>query len=157
MCLVCYCWSANTPSRISSLWASVHQGFASFFTYKSQKFRQAVSASISDTGYVLSLYPPKIISNTITQFNLINHKNIEDIIQHLKPSSCCCVILPKGFFKNVLNYTTSERLQIANTTLLSGVLPKALKTAVIKPLLKENNLDPSLLNNYRPISTLLFL
>ena len=33
----------------------------------------------------------------------------------------------------------------------------ALKTAVIKPLLKKNNLDASVMNNYRPISNLPFL
>ena len=48
----------------------------------------------------------------------------------------------------------SDLLQIVNTSLLSGVFPQALKTAVIKPLLKKNNLDTSLMSNYRPISNL---
>ena len=38
-----------------------------------------------------------------------------------------------------------------------GVFPTALKTAAVKPLLKRNNLDPSILNNYRPVSNLPFL
>ncbi|KAF7654717.1 hypothetical protein LDENG_00065970 [Lucifuga dentata] len=42
-------------------------------------------------------------------------------------------------------------------SLLSGVFPQSLKTAVIKPLLKKNNPDALLLNNYRPISNLLVL
>lgn len=33
----------------------------------------------------------------------------------------------------------------------------ALKTAIIKPLLKKKNLDASILNNYRPISNLPFI
>ena len=62
--------------------------FVSVFTDKIQKIRQTVSASISSTGYVLSLCPLKINSNSMTLFYLINHKNLENIIQHLKSSSC---------------------------------------------------------------------
>ena len=38
-----------------------------------------------------------------------------------------------------------------------GVFPTALTTAAVKPLLKRNNLDPSTLSNYRPVSNLPFL
>lgn len=131
--------------------------FASFFTDKIHTIRQAVCASIPSTGRMLSPYPLKVNSNIMTQFYPVNHKNLEDIIQHLKSSSCCLDILQTGFFKNVSHCMASELLQIVNTSLLSGVFPQALKTAVIKPLLKKNNLDTSLMNNYRPISNLPFL
>ena len=49
----------------------------------------------------------------------------------------------------------SDLLHIVNTSLHS-IFPQALKTAVIKPLLKKNNLDASVMNNYRPISNLPF-
>ena len=39
----------------------------------------------------------------------------------------------------------------------TGTFPNSLKTAVVKPLLKKNNLDASTLNNYRPISNLPFI
>ena len=42
-------------------------------------------------------------------------------------------------------------------SLSSGVFPQTLKTAVIKPLLKKNNLEKTSMNNYRPISNLPFL
>ena len=51
----------------------------------------------------------------------------------------------------------SDLLHIVNKSLHSGVFPQALKTAVIKQLLKNNNLDASVMNNYRPISNLPFL
>lgn len=106
---------------------------------------------------MLSLCPLKTNSNTMTQFYPINQKNLEDITQHLKSSSCCLDILPTGFFKHVSNCMASDLLQIVNTSILSGVFPQALKTAVIKPLLKKKNLDMSVMNNYRPISNLSFL
>ena len=51
----------------------------------------------------------------------------------------------------------SELIQIINNSLLSGHFPETLKTAVIKPLLKKSSLEPSSLNNYRPISNLPFI
>ena len=44
-----------------------------------------------------------------------------------------------------------------NCSLQTGVFPTAFKTAVVKPLLKKSNLDPNVLNNYRPVSNLPFL
>ena len=93
----------------------------------------------------------------MTQFHPINYTILEDITQHLNSSSCCLDILPTGFFKSVFNCMASDILQIVNMSLLSGVFPQALKTAVIKPHLKKSNLDASLMNNYRPISNLPFL
>lgn len=99
----------------------------------------------------------KINLNIMTQFHSIKHKNLEDIIQHLKSSSCCLDILPTGFYKNVSNCMASDLLQIVNISLLSGVFPQALKTAVIKLLLKNNNLDTSLMKNYSYLPNLPFL
>ena len=41
--------------------------------------------------------------------------------------------------------------------LTTGIVPRDLKTAVVKPLLKKTSLDKNLLKNYRPISKLPFL
>ena len=50
-----------------------------------------------------------------------------------------------------------DLLNIVNSSLQSGIFPDSLKTAVVRPLLKKHNLDPSVLSNYRPISNLPFL
>ncbi len=149
----------NPPVSVASDLLSTRacNEFASFFADKIQTIRQAISTSMSGTGYVLSLCPLKNNSYSMRQFDSINHKNLEDIIQHLKSSSCCLDILPTGFFKKVSKCMASDLLQIVNMSLLSGFFPQALKTAVIKPLLKKSNLDSSLMNNYRPISNLPFL
>ncbi len=46
---------------------------------------------------------------------------------------------------------------IINQSLQSGHVPSALKTAIIRPLLKKPTFDPQTLANYRPISNLPFL
>lgn len=131
--------------------------FSTFFTDKILKIRQSLSPSTLGPEHLQASCPTKLAPYTMTQFNRINHKILEDIIEHLKSSSCCLDILPTNFFKRVYDCLASDLLLITNTSLLSGIFPQALKTAVIKPLLKKNNLDVSQMNNYRPISNLPFL
>lgn len=47
-----------------------------------------------------------------------------------------------------------DLVHIVNGSLLSGIFPASLKTAVVRPLLKQRNLDASILNNYRHILNL---
>ena len=44
-----------------------------------------------------------------------------------------------------------------NLSLSAGEMPEDLKEAVLIPLLKKANLDPELLNNFRPISNLTYI
>lgn len=44
-----------------------------------------------------------------------------------------------------------------NLSITSGSVPMTFKHAAVQPLLKKSNLDPTLVNNYRPISKLPFL
>lgn len=60
-------------------------------------------------------------------------------------------------FKDVFGTVGSTVLALINTCLSSGCVPAALKHAVVQPLIKKKNPDPSLLSNYRPISKLPFL
>ena len=75
----------NPPVTVASEHLSTRacNEFASFFTEKIRKIRQAVTASIPGSRYVLSLYPFKINSDAMTEFFLINKKNLEDIVPEL--------------------------------------------------------------------------
>ena len=44
-----------------------------------------------------------------------------------------------------------------NNSLSTGIFPDSMKTAVVKPLLKNQSLNPEELNSYRPVSNLTFL
>ena len=46
---------------------------------------------------------------------------------------------------------------MVNCSLQTGVFPASFKMAVVKPLLKKSNLDPSIFNNYWPVCNFLFL
>ncbi len=82
-------------------------------------------------------------------FEAIDSKILEEIVQHLKSSTCYLDTLPTSFLKSVLNCLEADLLEVVNTSLLSGTFPNSLKTAVVKPLLKKSNLDNTMLSNYR--------
>ncbi len=44
-----------------------------------------------------------------------------------------------------------------NNCLVNGFVPEEMKHAIIHPLLKKPNLDPTVLSNFRPVSTLSFM
>ena len=47
--------------------------------------------------------------------------------------------------------------EIVNMSLRDSLIPKSLKTALIRPLLKKTGLDSDILKNYRPVSNLTFI
>lgn len=84
----------------------------------------------------------------MTQFDPISHKTLEEIVQHLKSSSCCLDTLPTGFSKNVFDCMASDLLQIVNTSLVSSYFPQACKNAAFK---RFKNRIISLINKHSPI------
>ncbi len=59
--------------------------------------------------------------------------------------------------KELLPVAEQPLLNIINSSLFLGHVPKPFKLAVIKPLIKKPKLDPCELANYRPISNLPFM
>ncbi len=61
-------------------------------------------------------------------FEAIDSKILEEIVQHLKSSTC--YLDTTSFFKSVLNCLEADILEVVNASLLSGTFPNSLKTAV---------------------------
>ena len=147
----------NPPSQIPSEMLSVTKcnEFASFFSEKIINIRKAISTS-SSNAEVRQIWT-QYQKDTMSIFEAIDSKILEEIVQHLKSSTCYLDTLPTSFFKSVLNCLEADLLEVVNASLLSGTFPNSLKTAVVKPLLKKSNLDNTILSNYRPISNLPFI
>uniref|UniRef100_A0A672SSK0 Reverse transcriptase domain-containing protein n=1 Tax=Sinocyclocheilus grahami TaxID=75366 RepID=A0A672SSK0_SINGR len=148
----------NPPNQIASemLSDSKCNEFASFFSEKINNIRKAISTSPS-YAEVRHIRPQYQKEDTMSAFEEIDSKILEEIVQHLKSSTCYLDTLPTYFFKRVLNCLEADLLEVVNASLLSGTFPNSLKTAVVKPLLKKRNLDNTILSNYRPISNLPFI
>ena len=71
--------------------------------------------------------------------------------------SCDLDPIPSPLFHDCLDELVPVITDIINTSLISGVVPQCFKHALVKPLLKESNLDTELLKSYRPVSNLPFL
>ncbi len=147
----------NPPSQIPSemLSDSKCNEFASFFSEKISNIRKEIGTSSCNTG-VTQIRQQSQKEVTMSVFKTIDSKILEEIVQHLKSSTCYLDTFPTSFFKSVLNCLEADLLEVVNTSLLSGTFPNSLKT-VVKPLLKKSNLDNTMLSNYRPISNLPFI
>ncbi len=148
----------NPPSQIPSemLSDSKCNEFASFFSEKISNISKEIGTSSCNTE-VTQIRQQSQKELTMSVFKTIDSKILEEIVQHLKSSTCYLDTLPTSFFKSVLNCLEADLLEVVNTSLLSGTFPNSLKTAVVKPLLKKRNLDNTVLSNYRPISNLPFI
>uniref|UniRef100_A0A3B3I2H5 Reverse transcriptase domain-containing protein n=1 Tax=Oryzias latipes TaxID=8090 RepID=A0A3B3I2H5_ORYLA len=79
------------------------------------------------------------------------------VFSQANTTTCLLDPIPTSLFKAFYKFFESEILNIANCSLQTGVFPSACKTAVVRPLLKKSNLDPKIMDNYRPVSNLPFL
>ena len=132
--------------------------FASFFNDKILNIRADIlkNASTVNAASPLSrrVVKPRYNLNSLCE---IDEEALCKTISQMSSTSCPLDVIPTPFLKEVLHSVTGDMLQIVNTSLCTGVFPEVLKTAIVRPLLKKPNLDPSLLENYRPISNLPFL
>ena len=65
--------------------------------------------------------------------------------------------VPTHILKSVVSCWLPFFHRICNQSLTEGVFPELYKTAIVNPTLKKENLDPELLQNYRPVSNIDFI
>lgn len=95
----------------------------------------------------------------LSSFSPISENDLHKIIMKLKTKSCMIDPVPTYILKEdvVLDALLPYLTTIVNESLISGIMPDGLKTALIYPHLKKQGLDPDVLSNYRPVSNLPFL
>ncbi len=94
----------------------------------------------------------KILNSILKWTGLAN-----TLITASKPTTCLLDPVPTKLLKELLPAAEEPLLNIINSSLSLGHVPKPFKQAVIKPLIKKPKLDPCELTNYRPISNLPFM
>ena len=82
---------------------------------------------------------------------------VKDVIKNTTIKTCTLDPLPASLLSSVIDDLLPYITSIVNESLTSGYFPTALKTAIVRPLLKKPSLDPENLKNYRPVSNLSFL
>ncbi|WP_419591906.1 hypothetical protein, partial [Thiolapillus sp.] len=126
--------------------------FSEYFTEKIRTIRNnfpppnpTVSSDASFTGDPLQTFDP------------VTDDFVLKIIKSTPAKSCELDPIPTTLLYDNLDILLPTITNIINTSLTTGIVPRGLKTAIVKPLLKKPSLDKNLLKNYRPISNLPFL
>ena len=140
---------SNIPPTLNS------NDFMNFFTDKIDNIRNTIAnvdSTASNTS--VSSIAPK---DKLQCFTTIGQEELNKLITVSKPTTCLLDPVPTKLLKELLPVAEEPLLNIINSSLSLGHVPKPFKLAVIKPLIKKPKLDPSVLANYRPISNLPFM
>ena len=133
----------NIPSQLNS------NDFMNFFTDKIDNIRNTITNvdSTASNTLVLSIAP----KDKLQCFTTIGQEELNKLITASKPTTCLLDPVPTKLLKELLPVAEKPLLNIINSSLSLGHVPKPFKLAVIKPLIKKPQLDPNELANYRPI------
>ncbi len=138
----------NIPSQFNS------NDFMNFFTDKIDNIRNTITnVDSTASSNSASFIAPK---EKLLCFTTIGQEELNKLIIASKPTTCLLDPVPTKLLKE-LPVAEEPLLNIINSSLSLGHVPKLFKLAVIKPLIKKPQLDPSELANYRPISNLPFM
>uniref|UniRef100_A0A673CRG3 Reverse transcriptase domain-containing protein n=1 Tax=Sphaeramia orbicularis TaxID=375764 RepID=A0A673CRG3_9TELE len=142
--------SITTPSPFHFKDASEDM-FLKFFFNKIKDIRQ----QITPPDHVLVTGGE--IFRCFKNFEPVSLTFLTEIMSQIKSTMYSLDAIPTKLLKEVLDTVGPSILSIINNSIIQGTVPPSFKHAVVQPLLKKPNFDPSVLNNFRPISKLPFL
>ena len=100
--------------------------------------------------------PEESSTPKLCQFTPMTESEVKTIIISMKSKSCEIDPIPTHIFKQLLPSVIPIVTKIVNLSLSKGEFCQIWKTAVVRPLLKKEGLDP-IKPNYRPVSNLTFM
>ena len=132
--------------------SSLANTFLDFFKDKIDRIRtKFVPSHFSDLFLFPPTPPPKLINfipATLTE--------IYKLISASETKQCPLDSIPTFLLKLCFNELGPIITNLVNLSLSEGIFPSSFKQALVKPLLKKPSLSTDDLNNFRPISNLLF-
>ena len=123
--------------------------FNRFFIEKIQKIRSEL-----DSNATTNTYQDTPCLHRLDMLTPCTLKEMEVIIRASSNASCELDPIPTPLLKKCLPVLLPCLTQLVNLSLESGNFPAALKSAIVRPLLKKSNLDTSVFKNYRPVSNI---
>ena len=128
--------------------------FRAFFTNKILNIRSELGLTDTHIGGSVTNCFSGVPLNT---FMDATEAEIWNIIKLSPDKSCELDPLPTWLLKECKDELVPLITDIVNMSLRESMIPKSLKTAHIRPLLKKTGLDSDILKNYRPVSNLTFI
>ena len=133
--------------------------FATFFKNKVNRIHQNLVKSLDPNNPFIPIVSENdpITSNLLQNFEPATCKEVEGIISSSTAKQCSLDPAPTSVIKKVAHLVSPIITHIINKSFDSGTVPHSMKTALIRPQLKETSLELDDLSNYRPVSNLSFL
>jgi len=147
--------SSSDISRTDSENQKLCTLFGQYFTDKIYKLKQIIADK-------LSLLPdsPHLANHSFTGSSFLDNMqpvSKDEVLKLLQSASCKSSqldFIPTSVIKSCSDVFSDIICTLANLSFCQGRFPSSFKQAVITPLLKRPDLDPSLPASYRPISNL---
>ena len=131
--------------------------FMNFFTCKIDNIREKIITMQQSTTVSRQTVHCSVPEEKLNSFTALGKEELSKLIKSSKSTTCMLDPIPTKLLKEMLPEVLDPLLNIINSSLSLGYVPKSFKLAIIKPLIKKPQLDPRELVNYRPISNLTFL
>ena len=132
--------------------------FSMFFPEKIQLIQEKISIQLAAMDTTIT---DKVVNDSIVhkldQFTTTTEKELERIIRDCPAKTCNLDHCPTDVLKKTLHCQLSYLVTLVNSSFDHGVFSLKLRTAVVKPLLKKDNLDLNVFKNYRPVSNIPFI
>ena len=126
--------------------------FAHFFVNKVKDIRSSFTLEESN----LTLEPDSFSGNLLCEFETVTVDKIKSLISDHGIKCSMADVFPPNLISDNLDLFLPVWTDLVNASLKGGSFD-GLKAAVVKPLIKDRNLDKEILKCYRPVSNLTFL
>ncbi|KAM9540266.1 uncharacterized protein ACWYII_038363 [Salvelinus alpinus] len=93
----------------------------------------------------------------LSSFSPLSPDEISRLVTAGRPTTCPLDPIPSSLLQTISGDLLPYLTSLINSSLTAGYVPSVFKRARVAPLLKKPTLDPSDVNNYRPVSLLSFL
>ena len=132
--------------------------FAKFFSDKITLIRENIQRRVQDVDSSgCEDTARSTVQYTLDELAPTTEAELIRILTNSSDKTCCLDAIPTNLIKKSASLHTPYLVAIVNNSFKEGLFPCALRTAVVRPLLKKDNLDRNTMNNYRPISNIPFI
>ena len=101
-------------------------------------------------------YDETVDVTPLTSFQPLSKEDIRKLILSAAPKSCSLDPIPTSLLKDCIELLLPSISKVINMSLIQGEMPEGFKHAVVTPLPKKTDVDPTF-KNFRPVSNLPFL
>ncbi len=128
--------------------------FSEYFTDKIQTIRVSLE---QDTDSVTEPDDMPPVECTLSEFRPATEDEVRKLLMTSPSKSCELDPFPTWLLKMCAEPIVPVLTQLINASLAEGHVDTTLKTALVRPLLKNSSMDTNNLKHYRPVSNLPFV